>query len=203
MFTGRAGPKKKLPSAHIAGAARLDSSFQLRHFVLRATRRAVKAFALYLQVPIFLRANMFKFSRLTSCAVILSAIALGGCGMMPMPSNPVARLSGANEVPATVTSGSGTLEASLDRQTNVLSWTVIYSGLSGPATAGHFHGPAMAGQNAGVVLPFSGSVESPIKGTATLTATQAADVRAGKWYVNLHTKANPGGEIRAQLNVKQ
>jgi hypothetical protein len=80
----------------------------------------------------------------------------------------------------------------------MLSWTVNYSGLTGPAKAGHFHGPAPAGQNAGVALGFTGSVESPIKGSATLTAAQAADLLAGKWYVNLHTAANPGGEIRGQ-----
>lgn len=65
--------------------------------------------------------------------------------------------------------------------------------------AGHFHGPAIAGQNAGVVLGFNGSVESPISGEATITPAQAKDFSDGKWYVNLHTKDNPGGELRAQV----
>jgi len=97
---------------------------------------------------------------------------------------------------------SGTVEANLNKETNVLSWTVTYSGLSGPATAGHFHGPAIAGQNAGVVIPLDGNLASPIKGTATLTAEQVADLVAGKWYLNLHTAANPKGEIRGQVTDK-
>ena len=71
--------------------------------------------------------------------------------------------------------------------------------VTGPVKAGHFHGPAPAGQNTGVALGFTGSMDSPIQGSATLTAAQAADVLAGKWYANLHTAANPGGEIRGQL----
>jgi hypothetical protein len=114
-----------------------------------------------------------------------------------------AKLSGASEVPANSSAGSGSVEASLDKQTNVLSWTVTYTGLTGPVKAGHFHGPAAAGANAGVALGFSGSVESPIKGSATLTPAQVADLVDGKWYVNLHTAANPGGEVRGQVITSQ
>lgn len=136
-----------------------------------------------------------------SLGVIAAALSLSACGSM-MASNTVslsAKLSGANEVPANVSTGSGSVEASLDKQTNVLTWTVTYAGLTGPAKAAHFHGPAVAGTNAGVVLGFSGSLESPIKGSATLTAAQVADLLAGKWYVNVHTAANPGGEVRGQV----
>jgi len=69
------------------------------------------------------------------------------------------------------------------------------------ATAGHFHGPAMPGVNAGVVLPFKGNLVSPVVGTATLTPEQVTVLEDGKWYVNLHTAAHPGGEIRGQLKV--
>jgi hypothetical protein len=65
----------------------------------------------------------------------------------------------------------------------------------------HFHGPAAAGANAGVVLPFANPA-SPIEGQATLTPAQAADLSAGKWYANVHTAANPGGEIRGQMLPK-
>ncbi len=112
-----------------------------------------------------------------------------------------AKLSGATEVPANTSTGMGTLEGTLDKKTNMLTWTLTYSGLSGPAKAGHFHGPAAAGANAGVALGFTGPVESPIKGSATLTPAQVADLTAGKWYVNLHTAANPGGEVRGQVMV--
>jgi hypothetical protein len=96
-------------------------------------------------------------------------------------------------------SGKGTATASLDTNTKTLTWTVDYSGLSGPATAAHIHGPADPGANAGIVVPFSGNLASPIKGSATLTDAQIAQLEAGKWYVNIHTEANKPGEIRGQL----
>ncbi|MDL2339090.1 MAG: CHRD domain-containing protein [Pseudomonadota bacterium] len=125
--------------------------------------------------------------------------------MTPMGSNSTAltaRLVGSSEVPAVISDATGMVEASLASDSNVLTWKVTYSGLSGPATGAHFHGPATAGQNAGVVVPISGSLASPITGSATLTAGQAADLTAGKWYVNLHTTANPNGEVRGQVSVR-
>ena len=109
-----------------------------------------------------------------------------------------ATLNGASEVPAKTTEGKGIATGSLDTVTKALTYSVEYTGLSAAATAGHFHGPAEAGANAGVALPFAAPA-SPIKGTATLTDAQAADLMAGKWYANIHTAANPGGEIRGQM----
>jgi len=101
--------------------------------------------------------------------------------------------------PGITSSGKGAATASLDTATKTLTWSVEYSGLSGPATAAHIHGPADPGADAGVVVPFTGNLASPIKGSATLTDTQIAQLEAGKWYVNIHTAANKGGEIRGQL----
>jgi hypothetical protein len=67
--------------------------------------------------------------------------------------------------------------------------------------AAHIHGPAEPGANAPPVVPFANAA-SPITGTATLTDVQAADLAAGKWYVNVHTAANRGGEIRGQIVKK-
>ena len=104
-----------------------------------------------------------------------------------------------SEVPPKTTDGKGTAEATLDTNTKVLTYTVTYSGLTGPATAAHIHGPAAPGANAGVLVPFKAPLESPIKGTATLTDDQIKDLEAGQTYANIHTAANPGGEIRGQL----
>jgi len=108
-----------------------------------------------------------------------------------------ADLKGSNEVPPNSSSGSGKAEAAFDTQTKVLTYTVTYAGLTGPAMGAHFHGPGEAGKNAGIALPFK-TVQSPIQGSATLTDAQAADLLAGKWYANIHTAANPGGELRGQ-----
>jgi len=110
-----------------------------------------------------------------------------------------ADLSSVSEVPPVTSAGKGTATASLDTATKMLTWSVTYSGLSGPATAGHIHGPAAPGANAGVLLPFSGNLASPIKGSATLTDAQISDLEAGRTYMNLHTADNKGGEIRGQL----
>ena len=110
-----------------------------------------------------------------------------------------ADLKASSEVPAVDSKGSGTLEATYDTASKKLTYTVNYKDLSGPATAAHFHGPADAKTNAGVVVPVSGAVSSPIKGEATLTDAQAADLAAGKLYFNVHTAANKGGEIRGQV----
>lgn len=109
-----------------------------------------------------------------------------------------ATLKGSNEVPPNSSSGSGKAEAAFDTATKVLTYTVTYAGLTGPAMGAHFHGPGEAGKNAGIVLPFK-TVQSPIQGSATLTDAQATDLLAGKWYANIHTAANPGGELRGQM----
>ncbi len=129
----------------------------------------------------------------------------GMAPMAPMAAGTVAMgavLAGANEVPAVVSSASGRVDATYTASSNTLTWKVSYTGLSGPVTGAHFHGPAKAGQNAGVVVPATGSMASPISGSATLTPAQAADLTAGNWYFNLHTAANPGGEIRGQVGVR-
>jgi len=111
-----------------------------------------------------------------------------------------ADLQPSSEVPPRVSHGHGMLAATFDTSTKSLNWTVTYADLSGPVTAAHFHGPAPVGQNANVQIPIAKSdVPSPIKGTATLDDKQAADLMAGQWYVNIHTKQNPSGEIRGQV----
>lgn len=142
----------------------------------------------------------------------LSFIALGvaaaaiitGCGTMDKSSNMVAlstQMRAANEVPMNPSTGNGTVDAALNKDTNLLRWKINYSGLTGPATMGHFHGPAPVGANAGVALPWQ-SVVNGSEGSAILTPAQTADLLAGRWYANIHTAAHPGGEIRGQMTVR-
>ncbi len=124
-----------------------------------------------------------------------AALALSACAA---PLTFQAPLSGAAEVPAKASAGTGKVVAMVYPDTMAMTYTAEYAGLSGPATAAHFHGPAAAGANAGVVIPATVS-PSPIKGGATLTAAQLDDLKAGKYYFNVHTAANPGGEVRGQM----
>jgi len=110
-----------------------------------------------------------------------------------------AALDAKSEVPPNASTATGTADIDYDPATKKLSWKLTYSGLSGPATAAHFHGPAETGKNAGVAVAIPNAGTSPVEGSATLTDTQAADFTAGKYYVNIHTQANPGGEIRGQV----
>ena len=111
-----------------------------------------------------------------------------------------ASLNGASEVPPTKSAGIGQCLATLDTAKKELTYTLTFEGLTGPATAAHFHGPAAPGANAGVVVPIDGKdPASPVHTSATLTDAQIKDLEAGKWYVNVHTAANPGGEIRGQV----
>jgi hypothetical protein len=151
--------------------------------------------------------NIFQFHRLAATALV--SVLLAGCGTMLSVDDKshlvtfTTQMRGGNEAPPVATSGSGQVDAMLNTQTNVLRWRVTYANLSGPARAGHFHGPAEIGANAGVVLPFPGLMGSPMEGSATLTAAQVADLMAGRWYANIHTAAHPGGEIRGQMTLRR
>jgi CHRD domain len=140
---------------------------------------------------------------LLAMTLTTTLLATGGCVIAP-PHSPytsvmVGKLSGVNEVPPVATRGTGVVDTTYDRQTSILRWTVTYSGLTGPVTSAHFHGPAQQGASGGITVPLVGSLLSPISGAATLNTVQAADLIAGRWYLNLHTAANPGGEIRGQI----
>ena len=138
------------------------------------------------------------------CVTLLGMAMLGGLVIsMATSANAEvvklqADLKGSNEVPPNTSSGSGKAEATYNTEAKTLTYAVTYAGLSGPAMGAHFHGPVEAGKNAGIVLPFK-TVQSPIQGSATLTDAQAADLLAGRWYANIHTAANPGGELRGQM----
>ena len=102
-------------------------------------------------------------------------------------------------MPTNDSKGTGTADLMYDTTSKNLTWTITFDGLTGPATVAHFHGPAEPGKTAGVAQLIGQKPTSPVKGSATLTDAQAADLMAGRWYVNVHTEANKAGEIRGQV----
>jgi hypothetical protein len=115
-----------------------------------------------------------------------------------------ATLDGSQEVPAIETDATGSASLTFDSETSELSWEIEFSGLSGDATAAHFHGPAPSGTNAGVLVDIGtvSGLSSPMTGSATLTAEHATYLLDGQLYINIHTAANPNGEIRGQVSCE-
>jgi hypothetical protein len=111
-------------------------------------------------------------------------------------------LTGAQQVPPVQTAATGAADLSYDPATRMLTWSVAYTGLSGAATMAHIHGPAGQGKNAPPIIWLSekgAAVGNPITGSAAVTPEQAQQMMAGEWYINVHTQANPNGEIRGQV----
>jgi CHRD domain len=108
-------------------------------------------------------------------------------------------LNSQNVTPHNDSKGTGSAVVTFDPATKLLTWDINFDGLTGPPTMAHFHGPAAPGANASVALMIGANPTSPAKGSATLTDAQAADLQAGRWYINIHTAANRGGEIRGQV----
>ena len=79
-------------------------------------------------------------------------------------------MHGTNQLPPQEGKGRGVVTATYNDATRKLTYSVRYAGLSGPATAAHFHGPAGPTDIAGVAVPVSGNLKSPIKGAAAAVA---------------------------------
>ena len=132
---------------------------------------------------------------------------LAACLILPVAALPAAAATlhfhatmvASSEVPPNPTSGKGTADATLDTDSGKLEYTVNWSGLTGPAIMAHFHGPAPVGKNAGIQVNFGMNPVSPVHGTATLTPDEITELENGQMYVNVHTEAHKGGEIRGQM----
>ena len=116
-------------------------------------------------------------------------------------------MTGAQEVPAVTTTATGSFDITYNRDSKMLNITVRWQGLSGPVTLSHIHGPAAKGVNAGVLENFTTIIPKTESGnfstsfTLNGTTQKEEDLLAGKWYVNIHTAAHPGGEIRGQIEL--
>jgi hypothetical protein len=135
-------------------------------------------------------------------ALAFACAALAGCASQsPALESELlyeATLAGAQEVPPVATAASGRAELRYESRSSMLQWRVTHTGLSGPVTAAHFHGPAGPGQNAPAVVPLNAAGPA-ITGQLRITPEQFTQLNSGHWYVNLHTAAHPQGEIRGQL----
>ena len=111
----------------------------------------------------------------------------------------LATLNGTSEVPSNASAATGTATLTFNTTTKIFTITVTHN-IAAP-TNGHIHKGA-AGISGAPVFPFT-SFTSPIAYTSVaLDAAQEADLNANLYYVNIHTVAFSGGEIRGQL-IKQ
>ena len=125
-----------------------------------------------------------------ACALLLAPVALQAqvlYGSFP--------LSGAEEVPANASLNSGEAEVTLDLGTNTVSWSLSFTMA---ASAAHIHAGS-AGTNGGVLVNLG--VPGATTGSAVVSAAQAAAIQAGDTYINVHTAAFPGGELRGQVRL--
>jgi hypothetical protein len=133
----------------------------------------------------------------------LSWLGLAGWGFVallataPIADAEIVQLK--SDLKGSSTAAKGEAAVSYDTTSKQVTWRITYSGLSGPPTAAHFHGPAQPGANAGVAVPIPNPATSPVQGSATLNDAQAADLLAGRYYINIHTATNPAGEVRGQV----
>ena len=113
-----------------------------------------------------------------------------------------ATLNGASEVPPNTTTGTASVTASFDPATKMLTWNGTYSGLHRRPNSRPLPRPGRARQErrgGGMDFDQRQPFPKPVLGSATLTDGQASDLQAGLLYANIHTAANPGGELRGQV----
>lgn len=132
----------------------------------------------------------------------------GGGGSTPPPAPPVvvpyvryAALAGSQEVPANASTASGAATFSVDPTTKVLTGTVTASGFTGTASHIHEGAPGVAGP---VVIPLTGGAGGvwSVPANTVLTDAQYATLQANNYYVNVHSSAFPGGEVRGQIALR-
>jgi hypothetical protein len=123
-------------------------------------------------------------------------------------------MTSAKEVPANSSTAIGIMDVSYTKETRILTWSVTWSGLTGPVTLMHIHGVAPAGYVASPVLNIIAGSNAIALPNATLypatgkfsgtmlcdgVVVKEQDLINGLYYMNIHTTANPSGEIRAQI----
>jgi hypothetical protein len=113
-------------------------------------------------------------------------------------------MSGAQETPAVATTATGTINASYNKQTKILSYTVTFSGLAQAASAAHIHVTGEAGIFAGVLQSFIGfppATAGTYSGTVLIDGVKFLEneLLGGRYYINIHNPTWTNGEIRGQI----
>jgi hypothetical protein len=135
--------------------------------------------------------------------VAAAAFAVAGLGGIALAhADPVTLTAKLVPVAGAPPTGLGDAVVTYDPATLTLTWHVTYAGLTGPVLAAHFHGPATPGRDAPPIIFFNPPLTSPIDGSQKITLDQVSQLLGGLYYINVHTKAFPGGEIRGQVNVQ-
>ncbi|HEX6557819.1 MAG TPA: CHRD domain-containing protein [Longimicrobiales bacterium] len=132
--------------------------------------------------------------------VFLAGLAACSDNSGPAPEVFTATLSGAAEVPAKTSNGTGSASFTVNDD-RTITYDLAVSGIT--ATAQHIHGPADATVPAGVIVGLTIGTNQTITPTSLTGAVNYDSLlvllRNGHSYVNVHTAANPGGEIRGQI----
>lgn len=144
--------------------------------------------------------HMDRISRQTwlglVAALIVAMAAFGSYSSNAAAADVKVTLSGDQEVPPVKTAGTGTGTIIVGADKSV-SGSVTTTGIAG--TAAHIH-EAATGVNGPVIIPLTKNGDTyAVPAGAKLTDAQLASFQAGNLYVNVHTAANPGGEVRGQL----
>ena len=112
--------------------------------------------------------------------------------------------SGAQEVPTNSSTGTATLTGTYNASTNLLTYDIRWTNLTNVATGVHFHGPAMMGVSAGVLVSLTittAGINGVASGNVTLTESQETALLNGEVYYNIHTAAFVDGEVRGQVTA--
>lgn len=142
-------------------------------------------------------------SKLSGFLVAAAILASGSANAVVVPWTASMDQSQETTFVVSVPGASGSASGTIDTVSFLLTWDITFSGLSGALTGLHFHGPALPGSNAGVLVNIGNisGLTSPNTGSATTDATFVSYLQAGQIYINAHTQANPGGEIRGQVEA--
>ncbi len=110
-----------------------------------------------------------------------------------------ATMTGAAHVPPVAVEGTGTGTFTYNPTTMTLTWSVTYTGLSGPVIRATISGPAAATANGSPIISLGNNLATPINGSTVLTSEQAAQLANGLLYVDIRTGQHRTGEIRGQI----